>query len=742
MQYGILVKPSYNLKVQPVISFASHLGNGVLNSYGMLFFSKNKVFSWLVLLVSFFTPFAGASGFAALVFTFIAAYGLGFSKEQLHQGIHTYSVLLFALGFATNFEYSLSFVLLLFVGALLTFFIAVALNAVLNKKGLPALSLAFIISTGLIIVASKSFEGIGLTHRQIYWYNETYALGGIKLVHLIQEIENWNFPDYVGGFFRSISAILFQVNIATGIILAIGLLIYSRIAFSLMVFGYTVAILFSYAMGGFTGSNMGYYNMGTNFMLVAVALGGFFVIPSLVSFLWVIFSVPIAYLLVAGLSSIMATVGVPIFSLPFCVTVILFLYILQLRARYNKLVPTPIQYYSPEVNLYRYINGKERLLNQYYHQLSLPFMGEWMVSQGYDGSMTHKGEWGKALDFVILDDEMKTYRQPGNLPEHFYCYNKPVLCPADGFVEEIIDYIEDNEIGDNNAQQNWGNTIIIKHAVGLYTKLSHLKKQSFKVSKGAYVKKGDLLAHCGNSGRSPEPHLHFQVQATPYVGSKTLEYPLAYFNLHRNSATELKSFVTPKEGSLVSNVVPNVQMQQAFNFQPGFVLKVAAPGFETEEWEVCTSVYNETYLYCRLHHAFAYFINNGTAFYFTNYFGKRSTLLWYFYLAAYKVILSSDKKITVFDTFPIHIFGFNPLKWLQDFTAPFYLFIRMRFESTIKQDDGVLNSGTISFYSQQVQELFGTKKTRMTAQVFIQNSKLLSFTVHLKNKSIQATCSH
>ena len=107
------------------------------------------------------------------------------------------------------------------------------------------------------------------------------------------------------------------------------------------------------------------------------------------------------------------------------------------------------------------------------------------------------------------------------------------MAPADGIVQEIIDHIDDNEIGKNNTAQNWGNTIVIKHAEGLYTKLSHLKKNSFKTSKGAYVKRGDIVASCGNSGRSPEPHLHMQVQATPYIGSKTLNYPLAYFKTRK-----------------------------------------------------------------------------------------------------------------------------------------------------------------------------------------------------------------
>jgi len=707
-----------------------------------LFFSKNKIFALLILIVSFFTPFTGACGLAAVIIAILAAHALGFGKEQVQNGLLTYSVVLFGLGFGTNFEFGIAFAALLIVGSLLTLFISTVLNAMLNKRGLPALSLAFIISTALLIIASKSFTGIGLTVRHIYWYNEMYALGGNSLINVITKIENWSISDFVAGFFRSMIAILFQVNIASGIVLSIGLLIYSRIAFMLMVFGYSVAILFGFLMGGFNQIDVSYYNMGTNFMLVAVALGGFYLIPSRRSFLWIFISVPVAYLMVTGIGSLLFKVGVPIFSLPFCITVILFLYMLQVRTKQHKLVLTPIQYYSPETNLYRYKNGKERWMNNVYHQLALPFMGEWMVSQGYDGTVTHKGEWSKALDFVLLDDEMKTYRLPGNLPEHFYCYNKPVLAPADGIVEEIVDHVEDNEIGGNNAQQNWGNSIVIKHAEGLYTKLSHLKKHSFKVFKGAYVKKGEIVANVGNSGRSPEPHLHFQVQSTPYVGSKTLAYPISYFTTKNNHAIALKNYSTPQEGSFVSNVVANVQLQQAFNFQPGFILQVQAENFTTEEWEVCTSLYNETYLYCASQHAFAYFINNGTAFYFTNYFGSRKTLLYKFYQVAYKVLLSSDKKLSVKDYFPLNVYSVNPIKWLQDILAPFYIFIRMRFESEVQQNDGLLNSGSISFSSTQTLEIFGINKQQSTATVNIENGQLHSFTIQTPNKTIQATCIH
>ncbi|HBG80944.1 MAG TPA: hypothetical protein DDW74_09490, partial [Porphyromonadaceae bacterium] len=63
----------------------------------------------------------------------------------------------------------------------------------------------------------------------------------------------------------------------------------------------------------------------------------------------------------------------------------------------------------------------------------------------------------------------------------FYCYNKPVLAPADGYVYTISNIAGDNEINQVDTRKNWGNTIIINHLNGLYTQISHLKKDSFKV---------------------------------------------------------------------------------------------------------------------------------------------------------------------------------------------------------------------------------------------------------------------
>lgn len=705
----------------------------------MLFFSNQKLFGSLILVVSFFNPYTGLGGLAATMIAVLTCYLIGFSNESVKTGLYTYSALLLGLGMGTFFELNAGFWMLLPLAAILSVLLSAALIAKLGKSNLPALSLAFIASLWIVLLASKEFSTIGLTQRNIYWLNEMYAKGGNTLINVIQKIENIRLPEIVSGFLHSLSAILFQSNLAAGIVLTIGLFLYSRIALLLMIAGYAAAMIFINAIGGNAGG-INYYNLGTNFMLVAFALGGFYVIPSLRSFLWTLISVPVSYLLVISLGKITYTWGLPVFSLPFCITVILILFCLQLRKNKGKLVLTPIQYYSPEENLYRYTIGKERWMNLYYYPLALPFMGEWMVSQGYDSTMTHKGEWGKALDFVVLDNEMKTFRLPGNLPEHFYCYNKPVLCPADGVVDEIVDHIDDNEIGHNNTQNNWGNTIVIKHADGLYTKLSHLKKNSFTVIKGAYVKKGEVVAHCGNSGRSPEPHLHFQVQSTPYIGSKTIPYPIAYFSLHKDGGDFLQTFSTPAEGSFVSNIITNASLQHAFNFQPGYVLTVQANELEKEEWEVCTTIYNETYFYCKQHNSFAYFINNGTMFYFTNFFGNKKSLLYYFYLASYKVLLSSENKISTTDFFPINIYTKQPARWIQDLIAPFYIFLHLRYHSIVTPDQNTLDSNKVSFSSKLTKETGWYKKEKMNATVMIQNKEVRSFEITYKNRKIKALC--
>lgn len=711
----------------------------LLNSYGMLFFSSDRRFASLILAVSFLNPYAGLAGLVALCLSIASARLMGFSAEQVRSGLHTYSALLVGLGMGTFYDLGTGFWLLLAVAALLSTLLSAVLIGWLGRLNLPALSLGFILTMWLVVLNAKRFSTVGLTERNIYWLNEMYASGGSGLVRMVQGMEGLGWPPYLSGFLRSMSAIVFQDNLLAGILLTAGLLLHSRIALTLMILGYASALGFITLMGGY-GPGISHYNLGTNFMLVSSAIGGFYLIPSARSFLWTIALVPVSHLLVVGLWQVTGSWGLPVYSLPFCLTVLVLLYTLQLTASRGSLVPTPVQFYSPEENLYRYVSGRDRLLHRHFMiPLQLPFLGEWTVGQGYHGERTHRGDWAHALDFDIRDGSGRTYRDPGTQPADFLCHGKPVLSPGDGIVQAVIDQVDDNPVGRSNTRENWGNTIVIRHAEGLYTKLSHLLKASIRVSKGDVVRRGDIIAACGSSGRSPEPHLHFQAQPTPHVGSRTMAYPLAHYLEHDGERLRLRSFTVPSAGACVSHPTPDNLLREAFSLQPGLRMRVQADGGKAEEWEVCVSPWNESYLRIIGGRDFAYFLNDGIVFRFTNYFGRRDSLLHQFYRAAYKVLLSTDRPVRVEDEFPLMDMRGSFLRWLQDMAAPFRLFIRMHY---VSENRGMGLPGAVEAIVQAEGQtiVLGKTRDRYHASLSIREGRIAGFEIRSSEGTIQATC--
>ena len=533
-------------------------------------------------------------------------------------------------------------------------------------------------------------------------------------------------PAYVDLFFRSVSALLFQNSILAGILISIGFFIHSRIGFSLLVIGFIVACVVNYFTGTYP-EGISNYHLGANFMMVSCAIGGFFLIPSWRSYLWAVATIPFIFLMLNGISRILGLYNLPVFSMPFCLVTLGLLHFFLLRKQPGKLQLTAIQNYSPETNLYQFVNGRKRFKELSYLALRLPFMGSWTVSQAYNGTITHKADWNEALDFVLTDLDQKTYAYPGTKPEDYYCYNKPVLASADGVIQEVINHIEDNPIGQTNLTQNWGNTIVIKHTDYLYTKVSHLKKNSAKVKAGDYVKHGEIIALCGNSGRSPEPHLHFQVQATPFIGSKTMAYPfVSYVN---EKSDVLNSFDIPLENDVVKSPEINPYLKNAFNFQPGYVVNISTDSGQKETWEVFTDEYNYTYFFCHQTAAIAYFVSNEYVFYFTRFYGSRNSVLYRFYQTAYRVNYSGH---AVEDLYAMHTGQFNPALWLQDLFAPFYIFTKNTYSNfIIHHADGIDIS--VDAWAQ----VFNYRRSLMQANFKIASEGITQLTIQQESKLLK-----
>lgn len=177
--------------------------------------------------------------------------------------------------------------------------------------------------------------------------------------------------------------------------------------------------------------------------------------------------------------------------------------IIQLEQRYHGTLPEPATYTLP-------------------FSCALPFQGAWTVVQGGVTKETSHS-WDiplqrYAYDFVILDAQgHSSHHTHSTAPSAFYCYGREILAPACGIIAEIADGAPDSPISRRRraackAGDLRGNFVLIDHGDNIFSLLCHLKAHSIRVSVGQCVNTGDVLAACGNSGNSSEPHLHFQLQ--------------------------------------------------------------------------------------------------------------------------------------------------------------------------------------------------------------------------------------
>ena len=668
---------------------------------------------------------------------------MGYDNYKIEKGYYGFNSLLTGLGIGLTLQYNWYVLILVILGSFLTFMFTVVFEKSFSKNSLPYLSLPFLIPFWIILLASRELQFINLSEQGLIFLHELSSIGGKRLISLDVWWNKFDIISSINTYFLSLGAIFFQYKIISGILIAAALIYYSRIAFSLSLIGfYSAYILYQLVGADFNEITFSY--IGFNYILASIAIGGYFLIPSKSSYFWIIILTPITFLLTLSLGNLFSIWNLYIYSLPFIIVVILFLYFYKQSAHKSHLSAESLaSINTPEVNLYIFLNKNHRFKDYKLYPVRLPFFGEWKVSQGHDGEQTHKDKWKNAWDFVIVDENFKTYKDNGTALTDYYSYNKAVLSPYDGFVEDLIDGVPDNEINDVNLENNWGNTIIIRHGDYFYSKLSHLKPGSFKVIKGEWVKTGQLVATCGNSGRSPEPHLHLQFQSTPAIDGETISYPISQYFKKDNKGNKYKSYSYPEVGNIVSNIEINSLMRKAFHFIPGnkITFGVERKGKTRRvDWEVFTDIYNNSYIYCKNSNSCAYFVEDGRTFYFYNFIGDRSSLLYYFFLSAYKVPLGFYKDVIILDTFALNFVFSKAGLFIQDFIAPFYVFLKSNFSLIYKQIDDSISPSYLELSAVAEKKFFGRTTGEKKFLIEISKDGIENIKIFLRKKMITAKC--
>lgn len=335
-------------------------------------------------------------------------------------------------------------------------------------------------------------------------------------------------PAYFGGavdaFFNAFGALYFYTSPLMGAAVLTVLLVFSRYYAVLALLGYGAAALCLGTLGA-APEHLVSTAWDSSAILAALLVGGLFATPSFMTAGLGVLAAVFAAWLALALGRISNVAHLLPHSLPFVMATWLVLYAavhnVRIANRFNMHLPD-----FPERTYARTRIAKARMGSPGSVPLALPFAGAWTVSQGFSGEHTHRGLWRHALDFVVLQDG-KSFAGRGSRLEDFYCYNQPVLSPVYGQVWQVIAHIVDNAPGSINVVDNWGNYVVIRMANGKFVLLAHLKPESVVVQAGAWVKPGDVLGMCGNSGRSPQPHIHMHVQTAAEAGSPTAPFHLA-----------------------------------------------------------------------------------------------------------------------------------------------------------------------------------------------------------------------
>lgn len=184
-------------------------------------------------------------------------------------------------------------------------------------------------------------------------------------------------------------------------------------------------------------------------------------------------------------------------------------------------------------------------------EVAPPVTGRWLAVNSPADKVPSHGTHGYgqtyAIDLVAEPEPRRIAGRPTNpqrpgfawfwpvvrRPETYPAFGAPLLAVADATVVHASDTQRDHLSRTSplpllylmllegmaraiaGPHRVTGNHLVLDLGGGTYAMYAHLKKGSLKVRAGDRVTEGTVLAACGNSGNSTEPHLHFQLMDTP-----------------------------------------------------------------------------------------------------------------------------------------------------------------------------------------------------------------------------------
>ena len=489
---------------------------GLPRTYAVVFYSTDVRFGWAMLGLSLMVPRIGVAGLAGVGLAALAAWVLGFDRASIRNGFLLFNPLLSCSAVALlawTSGWSLPVTLLLWAAAavcamMLTF----AMQGWIGSRvGISVQSLP-----SVIVVTLLHYAGMGSTGMP--WVIPGSSWTQVDLLVM---------PGFLRAFFRAFAAMVFQGSDLTGVLVYLAFVLSSPLGGLMATLGYVVGAGTLYLLGlpvGVDGTGW----CGYNFLLAGVALGAGYHVPNKASLVLAAVGAGLTALFAVALSVLLGMLAVSPGALPYNLVVLGTMAALRLTSRPGGLLASPWTALQPE-GVARLVQITRLRFPDYYQPaLFLPCAGETVITQSFAGRITHQGPWRYALDFEMPGGTGSWNAGDGQL-HGFAIFGAPVYAPLTGVVVALENLVPDNAVGHNNPEANWGNHVILRSDTGVHVMLAHFLRDSMAVVAGQRVVAGTYLGKCGNSGRSPVPHLHVHVQFGPHLGAPTLPFVLKHY---------------------------------------------------------------------------------------------------------------------------------------------------------------------------------------------------------------------
>ena len=618
------------------------------NYFSELIFCRGPLPGMLfALLCLFFNPNVAGAGFVSIItlHLFIKLVGINWDKHKAAYIV--YNPILAGMSIGVIFKFTPTVIFLIGIVTVFTFVLTISLAEYFKYMRIPLLSLPFAIVSTIFYLASTRYSRLF----SLMYYTKNHLAEYDKYV-----------PDMIAAFFKAFGAIVFMPNIVVGFLIFAIILYHSKIlAFHAWAAFFTGVLIHSQVIDSF---DQALFNpFAFNYILIGLTLGGIFLLPSIKSTIICLLAVGVSVILVDVSSGFEQLSSITIFTLPFNLTVILFVYSLRVVGysdinNYIKLVPEESLSFSI-------------IYNRRFHpdevSIGLPMDCSMTVFQGKNGELTHKGKWGNAYDFVITDSDGST--GPQGTPDiiNQYIFGKTVVAPVEGSVIACCDTFPDNPLGRVDHVNNWGNYIILGTVTGFFVEMSHIMTGSLMVKVGDYVALGQPMCKCGNSGFSSLPHIHIQAQKSGLLGDETIPFNFALYK----TGKKIHLYSSPDKGDVIEPVRCNYDMIKSLNLHLATQHRysVVKNGKECGEFSFTVNrvpdasgmMYLEDETGNRL-----YFNYYNATFTIHELEGKTSSLLRLFFIALPRLPLVDMPEFEWDDVLPVALTG----TWMQRFVFP------------------------------------------------------------------------